>query len=123
VRNYDALGGQLLFAFLHQRDVLIWSDNRLTIAWNRLDSEVATLRDELRQLYKLGSECSKMSFWLAAHDLISRYVRPNVASRWRADSREVTDESDLKRWLDLIHPDEFPLGTFHLNLQRQLMKG
>ena len=73
-------------------------------------------------LYRLGSDWSKMSFWLAAHDLIAKYVRPNVASQWRAESRAVTDEADLKRWLDLVHPDEFPLGTFHLNLQKQIGK-
>jgi hypothetical protein len=122
IRNYDALGGQLLFAFLHQRDVLIWSDNRLSIDWTRVDSEVAALRADLRALYKLGSDCSKMTFWLAAHDLVSRYVRPNVGSRWKADSRAITDESDLKHWIDLVHPDEFPLGTFHLNLRKQVLK-
>jgi hypothetical protein len=120
VRNYDALGGQLLFAFLHQRDVLIWSDNRLTIRWEELDSAIAALRDELRTLYKLGSACSKMTFWLAAHDLISKYVRPNVGSKWKAETRAITDEADLKRWIDLVHPDEFPLGTFHINLRRML---
>jgi hypothetical protein len=120
VRNYDALGGQILFAFLHQRDVLVWSDNRLAIRWEALDEAVATLRDELRILYKLGSDCSKVTFWLAAHDLVARYVRPNVASRWRADARAVRDEEDPKRWIELVHPDEFPLGTFHLNLQRRL---
>jgi hypothetical protein len=120
VRNYDALGGQLLFAFLHQRDVLIWSDNRLTIRWEELDSAIAALRDELRALYKLGSDCSKVTFWLAAHDLISQYVRPNVASKWRADTRAITDEADLKRWIDLVQPDEFPLGTFHINLRRMI---
>jgi hypothetical protein len=120
VRNYDALGGQLLFAYLHQRDVLVWSDNRLAVRWEALDEAVAGLRDELRALYKLGSDCSKMSFWLAAHDLVSRYVRPNVASRWRADARAISDETEPKRWIDLVHPDEFPLGTFHLNLQRRL---
>jgi hypothetical protein len=122
VRNYDALGGQLLFSYLHQRDVLVWSDNRLSIDWTRLDREIAALRDELRTLYKLGSDCSKMTFWLAAHDLISLYVRPNVASHWKADSRTITDEADLKRWIDLVHPDEFPLGTFHLNLQKQVLR-
>lgn len=120
VRNYDALGGQLLFAFLHQRDVLVWSDNRLTIRWDRLEGAIAMLRDELRTLYKFGSDCSKMTFWLAAHDLVSRYVPPNLASQWRAGSRAIADEADVKHWLDLIHPDEFPLGTFHTNLQRML---
>jgi hypothetical protein len=122
VRNYDALGGQLLFAFLHQRDVLVWSDNRLSIDWPRLDSEIASLRDQLRALYKLGSDCSKMTFWLAAHDLVSLYVRPNVGSCWKSDSRAITDESDLKQWIDLVLPDEFPLGTFHLNLQKQVLR-
>ncbi len=120
VRNYDALGGQILFAFLHQRDVVIWSDNRLAVRWEVLDEAIASLRDELRLLYKLGSDCSKVSFWLAAHDVVSRYVRPNVASRWRADVRAVNSEEEPKRWIALVHPDEFPLGTFHTNLKRKL---
>ena len=120
VRNYDALGGQLLFAFLHQRDVVIWSDNRLSIRWEELDSAIGALRDELRTLYKLGSDCSKVTFWIAAHDLISRCVRPNVASKWKTDTRAITDESEPKRWIDLVHPDEFPLGTFHNNLSRMI---
>jgi hypothetical protein len=61
-----------------------------------------------------------MSFWLAAHDLIARYVRPNVASKWKADSRAIADEVDTQKWLALVHEDEFPLGNFHLNLQRKL---
>ncbi len=120
VRNYDALGGQLLFAYLHQKDVLVWIDNRLTIRWAAVVDAVAGLRDEVRALYKLGAGCSKLTFWLAAHDLVSRYLRPNVASRWKSDSRAVTDEADPKKWIALVHDDEFPLGTFHLNLLRRL---
>ena len=120
VLNYDALGGQLLFAYLHQKDVLLWCDNRLTVRWDLLESGFAGLREELTTLYKLGADCSKMSFWLAAHDLVSRYVRPNVASKWKADTRAIEDETDLKKWLALVHEDEFPLGNFHLNLQRRL---
>jgi hypothetical protein len=123
VRNYDALGGQLLFSYLHQKDVLLWRDNRLRIDWHKLDAGVAGLREELTALYKLGADCSKMNFWISAHDLVSRYVRPNVASQWKADSRAITDESDVKRWLSLVHPDEFPLGNFHLNLLRKLAPG
>jgi hypothetical protein len=120
VRNYDALGGQLLFSYLHQKDVLLWRDNRLTICWDKLDAGVAGLREELTKLYKQAADSSKMNFWLSAHDLVSRYVRPNVASQWKADTRAITDESDIKRWLSLVHPDEFPLGNFHVNLQRKL---
>ncbi|MDB6155440.1 MAG: hypothetical protein JWL90_3893 [Chthoniobacteraceae bacterium] len=120
VRNYDALGGQLLFAFLHQHDVLLWTNNRLTVRWEMLPAGIHALREELTGLYKLGADCSKVSFWLAAHDLIARYLRPNVASRWKAGTREVTDETDPKKWIGLVHEDEFPLGSFHLNLLRKI---
>jgi hypothetical protein len=120
VRNYDALGGQLLFAYLHQHDVLIWHDNRLAVNWDKLYDGMDGLRQELLALYKFGSDASKMNFWLAAHDLVSKYVPPNVASKWKKDSRAITDESELKKWIDLVHPDEFPLGSFHANLQRKM---
>ena len=120
IRNYDGLGGQLLFSYLHQRDVLVWHDNRLAVQWDKLDEGMDGLRQELLALYKFGSDASKMNFWLAAHDLIARYVPPNVASRWKKDSRAAMDESDPKRWIDLVQSDEFPLGNFHANLQKKI---
>ncbi|MDR3404889.1 MAG: DUF6421 family protein [Chthoniobacter sp.] len=120
VRNYDALGGQLLFAYLHQHDILMWRDNRLSIHWDALAQGFHGLREELARLYKNAADSSKLSFWLAGHELISRYVRPNVASQWKAGERVINDERDLKRWLALVHEDEFPLGNFHLNLQRKM---
>ena len=36
VRNYDGLGGQLLFAYLHRHGYLRWTDNQLTIDWERV---------------------------------------------------------------------------------------
>jgi hypothetical protein len=120
VRNYDALGGQLLFAFLHQSDVLEWSNNRLALHWERLPEAIHALRLELRALYKSGADCSKMALWLEAHDLICRYLRPNLASQWKKESRSITDENDIKRWIGLVHDDEFPLGNFHLNLLRKI---
>ena len=36
VRNYDGLGGQLLFAYLHRNGYLHWTDNQLTIEWDRV---------------------------------------------------------------------------------------
>jgi hypothetical protein len=120
VRNYDALGGQLLFAYLHQHDILVWRDNRLTVRWPELRRGFHGLREELASLYKMGADCSKLSFWLAGHALIARYVHPNVASQWKEGARVINDERDLKRWLALVQEDEFPLGNFHLNLQRKL---
>jgi len=116
VRNYDALGGEILFSYLHQKDILVWLDNKLTVRWELLLQGVTQLRDELQQLYKSAADCSKMSFWLAAHDLISSYVRPNVASQWKKETRVHMDEIDTKRWIGLVHDDEFPLGNFHSNL-------
>ncbi|MGQ0657115.1 MAG: DUF6421 family protein [Chromatiales bacterium] len=120
VRNYDALAGQLLFAYLHNRDILLWQDNRLTVQWDKLAAGIDSLRAELAQLYKRGTDWSQMNFWLAAHDLIAEYVRPNVASQWKRDTRAITDESDPKKWIALVHDDEFPLGNFHLNLARRM---
>jgi hypothetical protein len=120
VRNYDGLGGQLLFSCLHQKDILVWHDNRLTVRWDALLEGVEGLRQELLALYKFGSDASKMNFWLAAHDLVARYVPPNVASQWKKDTRAITDESDPKKWIDLVHPDEFPLGNFHTSLQKKM---
>ena len=34
VRNYDGLGGQLLFAFLHRRGAVTWRDNRSAVDWD-----------------------------------------------------------------------------------------
>ena len=34
VRNYDGLGGQLLFAWMHQHHVLHWTDTSLAIDWD-----------------------------------------------------------------------------------------
>ena len=45
VRNYDGLGGQIIFAWLHRDDVLRWTDNTLTIDWARLtDSDGGPVR-------------------------------------------------------------------------------
>ena len=120
VRNYDALGGQLLFAYLHQHDIIVWRDNRLVIHWDQLAIGIHGLREEVTALYKHAADWSKLTFWLTGHELVSRYVRPNVASQWKSGERVINDERDLKRWISLVHEDEFPLGNFHLNLQRRL---
>lgn len=120
IRNYDGLAGQLLFAFLHDKDVAIWCDNRLTLDWPQVPAAVEALRREIALLYRHGAACSKLSFWLEAHDLISRYVKPSVASRWKKEGRVIDSEEDVGRWLAAVQDDEFPLGGFHLNLKRRL---
>jgi hypothetical protein len=39
-RNYDGLGGQLLFAWLHRRGVLHWTDTSLAFEWERVPDAV-----------------------------------------------------------------------------------
>ncbi len=118
VRNYDALAGQILFGALHQGDAVLWRDNRLAIRWEALPDAMSVLEAELHALYKTGAECSRVALWLEAHSFVSRHVRPNVGSRWKPGA--LPDESDPKAWLALAHDDEFPLGNFHLMLQRRL---
>lgn len=120
VRNYDGLGGQLLFAFLHKRGVIVWRDNQLTIDWARLDGEVALLREEIEQLYRAGIDSSRVQYWIAAHDLVSNYVPANLGSQWARASRVVSDETDIKTWINRVLDDEFPLSLFYTQLGRKL---
>ncbi len=76
VRNYDGLGGQLLFAFLHREGYLHWTDNRLTLEWGRIAEGVGKLRERVQDLYHSGIDRSKLGQWIAAHDLVAEYVPP-----------------------------------------------
>ena len=120
VRNYDGLGGQLLFAFLHREGYLHWTDNRLTVEWGRVADGVAALRDRVQDLYHAGIDRSKLSQWIAAHDLVAAYVSPAEGSVWRADRRELPEVSEPKELVDLVRDDEFPLSLFYVQLQRKL---
>jgi hypothetical protein len=121
VRNYDGLGGQLLFAYLHKHGFLRWTDNQLTIAWERVADGVQALRAAVEELYRASIDRSKVAHWIAAHELVSTYVPPTTGSNWTAGKRPLDDESDPKAWIDLVKPDEFPLSMFYLQLQGKLM--
>jgi hypothetical protein len=120
VRNYDGLGGQLLFAFLHKHGVAQWRDNALSIDWARLDETVAALREKIEQLYRAGIDMTKVQYWLAAHDLVSAWVQPNLGSKWARETRVLSDEGKPKEWIDRVLDDEFPLSLFYLQLQKKL---
>jgi hypothetical protein len=120
VRNYDGLGGQLLFAYLHKHGYLHWTDNRLTIEWDRVAEGVAGLRDEIMELYRDGIDRTKLAHWAAAHDLVSRYVRPAAGSKWAAPARALEEVEDPRPYCDLVLPDEFPLSIFYSSLKAKL---
>ena len=120
VRNYDGLGGQLLFAYLHRHGYLHWTDNQLTIEWDRVADGVRALHDELHELYRAGIDRTKLQHWAAAHDLVAASVPPAAGSRWAASVRELSDVEDPREYVDLVLDDEFPLSIFYTSLKAKL---
>jgi hypothetical protein len=120
VRNYDGLGGQLLFAFLHKEGYLHWTDNHLTIEWERIAEGVGALREKVQDLYHSGIDRPKLGQWIAAHDLVSAYVPPADASRWAKENRDLPEVEEPKELVDLVKDDEFPLSLFYVQLQKKL---
>jgi len=120
VRNYDGLGGQLLFAFLHKEGYLHWTDNRLELEWERLAEGVDRLHERVHDLYHSGIDRSKLGQWIAAHDLIAEYVAPAEGSVWAQRSRDLPEVDDPKQLVDLVRDDEFPLSLFYVQLGPKL---
>jgi hypothetical protein len=120
VRNYDGLGGQLLFAFLHHERYLHWTDNRLVIEWGRVAEGVGRLQTMVADLYHSGIDRSKLGQWIAAHDLVATYVPPAEGSVWARDRRELPEVEEPKQLVDLVRDDEFPLSLFYTQLKPKL---
>jgi len=120
VRNYDGLGGQLLFAFLHREGYVHWTDNRMAIEWERVADGVGALRERVQDLYHSGIDRSKVAQWAAAHDLVAEYVPPAEGSAWARESRELPDVDEPKQLVDLVKDDEFPLSLFYMSLKPKL---
>jgi len=120
VRNYDGLGGQLLFAFLHHEGYLHWTDNRLEIEWGRVAEGVGRLKELVGELYHSGIDRSKLGQWIAAHDLVAAYVAPAESSVWAKDRRELPEVDEPKQLVDLVRDDEFPLSLFYSQLAPKL---
>ncbi|PUA79371.1 hypothetical protein C7S10_19970 [Nocardioides currus] len=120
VRNYDGLGGQLLFAWLHQADVLHWTDNRLTVEWDRVAEHVLALGTAIEELYWRSIDRSKLAHWLAAYDLVSATVEPHPASVWAQGKQALPLTGPLKEMTDLVLDDEFPLSMFFEALSKKM---
>ena len=118
VRNYDGLAGQIVFAWLHQRGVIRWTDNTLRIDWSRVQASMDELCDEVETLYREGIERSRMGHWLAAYDFVSSLVPPHPKSVWAQGP--VALPSDPKDAVDAVLPDEFPLNVFYESLRKAL---
>ncbi len=120
VRNYDGLGGQLLFAWLHQRGVLHWTDTSLAFDWPDVPAAVMALADAIDELYWRSIDRPKVAHWLAAYDLVRGTVTPSPASVW---ARGLPDEilaGAPKGYTDAVLDDEFPLSMFFEALDKKM---
>jgi hypothetical protein len=120
VRNYDGLGGQLLFAWMHQHDVLHWTDTKLTIDWENVPDVVVALSDQINDLYWRSIDRPKVAHWLAAYDMLAETLTPNPASNW---ARGLSDEilaGVPKGYTDAVLDDEFPLSMFYEALHKKM---
>lgn len=119
-RNYDGLGGQLLFAYLHQHEALRWTDNKLAVDWDRAREVTVRLREEIETLYRAGIDRPKLVHWFKAYELVSTYLSPHPGSKW-AKGPDALDLSLAPRKLvDDVLPDEFPLSMFYEALAKKL---
>ncbi|MFK3669110.1 DUF6421 family protein [Leifsonia aquatica] len=120
VRNYDGLGGQLLFAWMHQHDVLHWTDTQLTIDWESVPDVVVALSDQINELYWRSIDRPKVSHWLAAYEMLTQTLTPHPASNW---ARGLSDEilaGAPKGYTDAVLDDEFPLSMFYEALNKKM---
>ncbi|MBO0981632.1 DUF6421 family protein [Microbacterium sp. SD291] len=119
-RNYDAVGGQLLFAWLHQRGVLHWTDTALAFDWANVPDAVVALGDAIDDLYWHSIDRPKTAHWLAAYELVRGTLTPHPASQW---ARGLPDEilaGAPKGYTDAVMDDEFPLSMFFETLDKKM---
>ena len=120
VRNYDGLGGQILFAWLHKNGVLRWTDNKLTLNWREVSQSIVDLGDKVESLYRTGIDRSRFAQWLASYNFVAELVEPHPASLWTRGVDALPLNGELREVIDLILPDEFPLNVFYEALSRKL---
>ncbi|MHA7985020.1 DUF6421 family protein [Rathayibacter sp. CAU 1779] len=120
VRNYDGLGGQLLFAWLHQHHVLDWTDTRLSIDWDAVGDAVIALSDAINELYWRSIDRPKTAHWLASYELVSSVLAPNPASVWARGLPDAVLAGAPKGYTDAVLDDEFPLSMFYEALNKKM---
>jgi hypothetical protein len=120
VRNYDGLGGQLLFAWMHQHHVLHWTDTKLTFDWDAVPEVVVALGARIDELYWRSIDRPKKAHWLAAYDMIRETLTPNPASTWARGLSDDVLAGPPKGYTDLVLDDEFPLSMFFEALDKKM---
>ena len=100
--------------------VLHWTDNRLSIEWDRVTGAVLELGEQIETLYWRSFDRPKVSHWLAAYQLISSTLEPHPASTWAKGAAALPVSGPPKGLTDAVLPDEFPLSMFYEALSRTL---
>jgi hypothetical protein len=119
-RNYDGLGGQLLFAYLHKHDVVRWTDNKLKIDWMRAPQVTNQLCAEIEDLYRAGIDRPKLVHWFKAYELVSTYLAPHPGSKWAKGPDALDLTQPPRKLVDDVLADEFPLSMFYEALAKKL---
>ena len=119
-RNYDGLGGQLLFAWLHQKNVLHWTDTALALDWADVPDAVVALSDAIDDLYWRSIDRPKTAHWLAAYALVRSVLDPHPASRWARGLPDDILAGAPKGMTDAVLDDEFPLSMFYEALAKKM---
>lgn len=120
VRNYDGLGGQIVFAHLHKKGALHWRDNRLTFEWEKVIDSVVELSNQVDALYHDGINRSRLAQWIASYEFVTGLVPPHPASNWAKGTDQLPSAGALKDVVNLVLDDEFPLNVFYETLNRKL---
>ncbi|KFF59124.1 hypothetical protein JF66_13565 [Cryobacterium sp. MLB-32] len=120
VRNYDGLGGQLLFAWMHQHHALHWTDTRLTFDWDAVPDVVIALGKQIDDLYWASIDRPKKAHWLAAYEMIAETLTPNPASVWAQGLPREVLAGPPKGYTDEVLDDEFPLSMFFEALEKKM---
>ena len=122
VRNYDGLGGQLLFAYLHQHDVAALDRQPAAASTGSAPPQVTNqLCAEIETLYRDGIDRSQARpLDRGATSWSPRYLAPHPGSTWAKgpDALPLTAAAGKARMVDDVLPDEFPLSMFYEALPR-----
>lgn len=120
-RNYDAVAGQLLFAWLHKQDVIRWTNNSLSINWETLPEKVILLGDKINHLYWSSIDKPKINHWLTAYNLVAETLTPHAASKWAQGPSALPLTGEPKELINELLDDEFPLSMFYEALQKKML--
>ncbi len=120
VRNYDGLGGQLLFAWMHQHHVLHWTDSKLSIDWDEAADVVVALGAKIEELYWRSIDRPKTAHWLAAYELVAGTLTPSPASVWAKGPDALPLDGPPRGLTDQVLDDEFPLSMFYEALEKKM---